>query len=127
MATRKPHTLPEGFLDALKTELHRIPDAHPVDRTTGPERAKKPRIIAWSTAFISVAATAALALMLWNPAPNNELNEAELLDELYTLGYIEWEDVVNYVDADSLSTTYAVDPDVYFDYYDNPNDYLFDL
>lgn len=126
METQKRHTLTEDQLQALKANLHRIPDVHPVDRTSGPARAKKSRIIVWSSAFISVAATLALVFTLWTPAstPTDE----EIVDQLYALGYIETEDMLDFVEPDSLGiATLDLDADVYFDYFNNTDEYLLEL
>ena len=126
METHKRHTLSEDQLQALKANLHRIPDVHPVDRTSGPAPAKKSRIIVWSSAFISVAATLALVFTLWTPAsaPTDE----EIVDQLYALGYIETEDLLEFVEPDSLGiATLDLDADVYFDYFNSTDEYLLEL
>ena len=91
-------TASDAQLNELKAKLHRIPEQHLVDRTSSPVVATKPshmRIIRWS---MTAAAAIALAVLFWPNASTNasEVTE-ELLAEMYSLGYVQVEDMYSFV------------------------------
>jgi len=116
----------DAQLNELKAKLHRIPEQHLVDRTSSPVVATKPnymRIVRWS---MTAAAAIALAVLFW---PNTSTNEndltEELLAEMYSLGYVQVEDMYSFVEPDSLNfAEVELDTDVYYDYYHTDYDYL---
>lgn len=130
MEKHQPHTITNEALSQLKEKLHRIPEQHLVDRTPSPAVAKKPRIIQWTVAAMSMAASLALVVSLW-PAKEiqSDFNVSdELVEELYSLGYLELEDMYAYVEPDSIGfSNVDIDPDVYYDYYEDPDYYLSEL
>lgn len=130
MKKHQPHTITNEALSQLKEKLHRIPEQHLVDRTTSPVVAKKPSIIQWSLAAMSMAASLALIISLW-PAKEVQTEfdvSDEMFEELYSLGYVELEDMYAYVEPDSIGfSAVDIDPDVYYDYYEDPDYYLSEL
>lgn len=116
----------DAQLNELKAKLHRIPEQHLVDRTSSPVVATKPnymRIVRWS---LTAAAAIALAVLFW---PNTSTNESdlteELLAEMYSLGYVQVEDMYSFVEPDSLNfAEVELDTDVYYDYYHTDYEYL---
>ncbi len=117
--------MPPGYHDALKAALHGIPEAHPVDRTTKKPSAR-PVVSLWRYAAVGVAASLAL-IFFFNTAPSDPaLSEITAL-ELYELGYVAVEDIMDYTEPDSLHFLDAViDEDLLMNY-TNPNDYLYQL
>jgi hypothetical protein len=119
-------TASDAQLNELKAKLHRIPEQHLVDRTSSPVVATKPshmRIIRWS---MTAAAAIALAVLFWPNASTNasEVTE-ELLAEMYSLGYVQVEDMYSFVEPDSLDfAEVELDTDVYYDYYHTDYEYL---
>lgn len=116
----------DAQLNELKAKLHRIPGQHLVDRTSSPVVATKPnymRIVRWS---LTAAAAIALAVLFW---PNTSTNVSdlteELLAEMYSLGYVQVEDMYSFVEPDSLNfAEVELDTDVYYDYYHTDYEYL---
>ena len=117
--------MPTGYHDALKASLHGIPGVHPVDRTTEKPRVR-PVVSLWRYAAVGVAASLAL-LFFFNTAPSDPaLSEITAL-ELYELGYVAVEDIMDYAEPDSLQFLDAsIDEDLLMNY-TNPNDYLYQL
>ena len=119
MDRKETYTASDAQLNELKAKLHRIPEQHLVDRTSSPVVATKPnymRIVRWS---MTAAAAIALAVLFW---PNTSTNEndltEELLTEMYSLGYVQVEDMYSFVEPDSLDfAEVELDTDVYYDYY----------
>ena len=117
--------MPPGYHDALKASLYGIPGAHPVDRNT-----EKPRVrhvvSLWRYAAAGVAASLAL-LFFFNTAPSEPaLSEITVL-ELYELGYVAVDDIMDYTEPDSLHfLDVSIDEDLLMNY-TNPNDYLYQL
>ena len=92
--------MPPGYHDALKAALHGIPEAHPVNRNTVRPRVR-PVVSLWRYAAVGVAASLAL-LFFFNTAPSDPaLSEITAL-ELYELGYVAVEDIMDYTEPDSL-------------------------
>ena len=126
MDKKETYTASDAQLKELKAKLHRIPEQHLVDRTSSPVVATKPshmRIIRWS---ITAAAAIALAVLFWPNASTNasEVTE-ELLAEMYSLGYVQVEDMYSFVEPDSLDfAEVELDADVYYDYYHSNYEYL---
>ena len=126
MDKQRTYTASDAQLNELKAKLQRIPEQHLVDRTTSPVVATKPnymRIVRWS---MTAAAAVALAVLFW---PNTSTNESdlteELLTEMYSLGYVQVEDMYSFVEPDSLNfAEVELDTDVYYDYYHTDYEYL---
>ena len=126
MDKRRTYKASDAQLNELKAKLHRIPEQHLLDRTASPVVATKPnymRIVRWS---MSAAAAVALAVLFW---PNTSTNESEvteeLLAEMYSLGYVQVEDMYSFVEPDSLDfADVKLDADVYYDYYNSDYEYL---
>ena len=126
MDKRRTYKASDAQLNELKAKLHRIPEQHLLDRTASPVVATKPnymRIVRWS---MSAAAAVALAVLFW---PNTSTNESEvteeLLAEMYSLGYVQPEDMYSFVEPDSLDfADVKLDADVYYDYYNSDYEYL---
>jgi hypothetical protein len=127
MKTTPKHTMPPGYHDALKAALHGIPEAHPVDRNTEKPRVR-PVVSLWRYAAVGVAASLAL-IFFFNTASSASdpvLSEITAL-ELYELGYVAVEDILDYTEPDSLHFLDAsIDEDLLMNY-TNPNDYLYQL
>ena len=126
MDKQRKYTASDAQLKKLKAKLHRIPEQHLVDRTSSPVVATKPshmRIIRWS---MTAAAAIALAVLFWPNASKNESEVTEeLLAEMYSLGYVQVEDMYSFVEPDSLDfAEVELDTDVYYDYYYTDYDYL---
>ncbi|MCH1533694.1 MAG: hypothetical protein L7S65_01915 [Schleiferiaceae bacterium] len=126
MDRKGTYTASDAQLNELKAKLHRIPEQHLVDRTTSPVVAKKSRymhVVRWS---MTAAAAIALAVLFWPNASTNasEVTE-ELLAEMYSLGYVQVEDMYSFVEPDSLDfAEVELDADVYYDYYHSNYEYL---
>jgi hypothetical protein len=125
MDKKRTYTASDAQLTELKAKLHRIPEQHLVDRTSSPVVATKPsymRIIRWS---MTAAAAIALALLFWpNASADAEVNE-DILAEMYSLGYVQVEDMYSFVEPDSLDfAEVELDTDVYYDYYNSDYEYL---
>ena len=126
MDKQRKYTASDAQLKELKAKLHRIPEQHLVDRTSSPVVATKPRymhIVRWS---MTTAAAIALGVLFW---PNTSTNDSEvteeLLAEMYSLGYVQPEDIYSFVEPDSLDfAEVELDTDVYYDYYHTDYEYL---
>ena len=126
MDKQRKYTASDAQLNEIKAKLHCIPEQHLVDRTTSPVVAKKSRymhVVRWS---MTAAAAIALAVLFW---PNASTNESEVTDEIlaemYSLGYVQAEDMYSFVEPDSLDfAEVELDTDVYYDYYYTDYDYL---
>jgi hypothetical protein len=126
MDKRRTYKASDAQLNELKAKLHRIPEQHLLDRTASPVVATKPnymRFVRWS---MSAAAAVALAVLFW---PNTSTNDSEvteeLLAEMYSLGYVQPEDMYSFVEPDSLDfADVKLDADVYYDYYNSDYEYL---
>ena len=126
MDKKETYTASDAQLTELKAKLHCIPEQHLVDRTSSPVVATKSRyltLVRWS---MTAAATIALAVLLW---PNASTNDSEVTDEIlaemYSLGYVQAEDMYSFVEPDSLDfAEVELDTDVYYDYYHTDYEYL---
>ena len=126
MDKKETYTASDAQLKELKAKLHRIPEQYLVDRTSSPVVATKPsylRIVRWS---MTAAAAIALAVLFW---PNASTNDSEVTDEIlaemYSLGYVQAEDMYSFVEPDSLDfAEVEIDTDVYYDYYHTDYEYL---
>ena len=126
MDKKETYTASDAQLTELKAKLHRIPEQHLLDRTASPVVATKPnymRIVRWS---MSAAAAVALAVLFWpNASTNDSEVTEELLAEMYSLGYVQPEDMYSFVEPDSLDfADVKLDADVYYDYYNSDYEYL---
>lgn len=126
MDKKETYTASDAQLKELKAKLHRIPEQHLVDRTSSPVVATKSRyltLVRWS---MTAAAAIAIAVLFW---PNTSINDSviteELLAEMYSLGYVEIEDMYSFMEPDSLDfAEVELDTDVYYDYYLTDYEYL---
>ena len=126
MDKRRTYKASDAQLNELKAKLHRIPEQHLVDRTSSPVVATKSRyltLVRWS---MTAAAAIALAVLFW---PNASTNDSEVTDEIlaemYSLGYVQAEDMYSFVEPDSLDfAEVELDTDVYYDYYHTDYEYL---
>ena len=126
MDKQRKYTASDAQLKELKAKLHRIPEQHLVDRTSSPVVATKSRyltLVRWS---MTAAAAIAIAVLFW---PNTSINDSviteELLAEMYSLGYVEIEDMYSFMEPDSLDfAEVELDTDVYYDYYHTDYEYL---
>ena len=126
MDKQRTYKASDAQLNELKAKLHRIPEQHLLDRTASPVVATKPnymRIVRWS---MSAAAAVALAVLFWpNASTNDSEVTEELLAEMYSLGYVQPEDMYSFVEPDSLDfADVKLDADVYYDYYNSDYEYL---
>lgn len=126
MDKKETYTASDAQLKELKAKLHRIPEQHLVDRTSSPVVAMKSSyltLVRWS---MTAAAAVALAVLFW---PNASTNDSEVTDEIlaemYSLGYVQAEDMYSFVEPDSLDfAEVELDTDVYYDYYHTDYEYL---
>ena len=126
MDKKETYTASDAQLKELKGKLHRIPEQHLVDRTSSPVVAMKSRYLTFVRWSMTAAAAIALAVLFW---PNTSTNDSEiteeLLAEMYSLGYVEIEDMYSFVEPDSLDfAEVELDTDVYYDYYHTDYEYL---
>ena len=126
MDRKGTYTASNAQLNELKAKLHRIPEQHLVDRTSSPVVATKPSYLTFVRWSMTAAAAIALAVLFW---PNTSTNESdlteELLAEMYSLGYVQVEDMYSFVEPDSLNfAEVELDTDVYYDYYHTDYEYL---
>jgi len=126
MDKKETYTASDAQLKELKGKLHRIPEQHLVDRTSSPVVAMKSSYLTFVRWSMTAAATIAIAVLFW---PNASTNESavteELLAEMYSLGYVEIEDMYSFVEPDSLDfAEVELDTDVYYDYYHTDYEYL---
>ena len=128
MDKKETYTASGAQLTELKAKLHCIPEQHLVDRTSSPVVATKSRyltFVRWSmTAAAAIAI--AIAVIFWpNASTNDSVITEELLAEMYSLGYVEIEDMYSFVEPDSLDfAEVELDTDVYYDYYHTDYEYL---
>jgi hypothetical protein len=126
MDKKETYTASDAQLTELKAKLHCIPEQHLVDRTSSPVVATKSRyltLVRWS---MTAAAAIAIAVLFW---PNTSINDSviteELLAEMYSLGYVEIEDMYSFMEPDSIDfAEVELDTDVYYDYYHTDYEYL---
>lgn len=126
MDKKETYTASDAQLNELKAKLQRIPEQHLVDRTTSPVVATKSRymhIVRWS---MTAAAAIALAVFFWpNTSGNTSEVTEDLMAEMYSLGYVQIEDMYSFVEPDSLDfADVEIDADVYYDYYNSDYEYL---
>ena len=126
MDNKETYTASDAQLKELKAKLHRIPEQHLVDRTSSPVIAMKSRYLTFVRWSMTAAAAIALAVLFW---PNASTNDSEVTDEIlaemYSLGYVQAEDMYSFVEPDSLDfTEVELDTDVYYDYYHTDYEYL---
>ncbi|MDB4176947.1 hypothetical protein N9760_03780 [Schleiferiaceae bacterium] len=128
MDKKETYTASDAQLKELKAKLHRIPEQYLVDRTSSPIVATKSRyltFVRWSmTAAAAIAI--AIAVLFW---PNTSTNDSEvteeLLAEMYSLGYVQVEDIYSFMEPDSLDfADIELDANVYYDYYNSNYEYL---
>lgn len=126
MDKQRTYTASDAQLNELKAKLQRIPEQHLVDRTTSHVVATKSRymhIVRWS---MTAAAAIALAVFFWpNTSGNTSEVTEDLMAEMYSLGYVQIEDMYSFVEPDSLDfADVEIDADVYYDYYNSDYEYL---
>ena len=126
MDKKETYTASDAQLTELKAKLHRIPEQHLEDRTSSPVVAMKSRYLTFVRWSMTAAAAIALAVLFW---PNASTNESEVTDEIlaemYSLGYVQAEDMYSFVEPDSLDfAEVELDTDVYYDYYHTDYEYL---
>ena len=126
MDKKETYTASDAQLTELKAKLHRIPEQHLVDRTSSPVVATKSRYLTFVRWSMTAAAAIALAVLFW---PNASTNVSEVTDEIlaemYSLGYVQAEDMYSFVEPDSLDfAEVELDADVYYDYYNSDYEYL---
>ena len=126
MDKKETYKTSDAQLTELKAKLHRIPEQHLVDRTSSPVVAMKSRYLTFVRWSMTAAATIALAVLFW---PNASTNDSEVTDEIlaemYSLGYVQAEDMYSFVEPDSLDfAEVEIDTDVYYDYYHTDYEYL---
>ena len=126
MDRKGTYTASDAQLNELKAKLHRIPEQHLVDRTSSPVVATKSRYLTFVRWSMTAAAAIALAVLFWPNASKNESEVTEeLLAEMYSLGYVQVEDMYSFVEPDSLNfAEVELDADVYYDYYHSNYEYL---
>ena len=126
MDKQRTYKASDAQLNELKAKLHRIPEQHLVDRTASPVVATKSHymhIVRWS---MTAAAAIALAVFFWpNTSGNTSEVTEDLIAEMYSLGYVQIEDMYSFMEPDSLDfADVEIDADVYYDYYNSDYDYL---
>ena len=126
MDKKETYTASDAQLTELKAKLHRIPEQHLVDRTSSPVVAMKSSYLTFVRWSMTAAAAIALAVLFW---PNASTNDSEVTEELlaamYSLGYVQPEDMYSFVEPDSLDfADVKLDADVYYDYYNSDYEYL---
>ena len=126
MDKKETYTASDAQLKELKGKLHRIPEQHLVDRTSSPIVATKSRYLTFVRWSMTAAAAIAIAVLFWpNTSTNDSVITEELLAEMYSLGYVEIEDMYSFVEPDSLDfAEVELDTDVYYDYYHTDYEYL---
>ena len=126
MDKKETYTASDAQLKELKAKLHRIPEQHLVDRTSSPVVAMKSSYLTFVRWSMTAAAAIALAVLFWpNTSTNDSVITEELLAEMYSLGYVEIEDMYSFVEPDSLDfAEVELDTDVYYDYYHTDYEYL---
>ena len=126
MDKKETYTASDAQLKELKAKLHRIPEQHLVDRTSSPVVAMKSSYLTFVRWSMTAAAAIALAVLFWpNASTNDSEVTEELLAEMYSLGYVQPEDMYSFVEPDSLDfADVKLDADVYYDYYNSDYEYL---
>jgi len=126
MDKKETYTASDAQLKELKAKLHRIPEQHLVDRTSSPVVATKSRYLTFVRWSMTAAAAIAIAVLFWpNTSTNDRVITEELLAEMYSLGYVQPEDMYSFVEPDSLDfADVKLDADVYYDYYNSDYEYL---
>ena len=126
MDKKETYTASDAQLKELKAKLHRIPEQYLVDRTSSPIVATKSRYLTFVRWSMTAAAAIAIAVLFWpNASTNDSVITEELLAEMYSLGYVEIEDMYSFVEPDSLDfAEVELDTDVYYDYYHTDYEYL---
>jgi hypothetical protein len=126
MDKKETYTASDAQLKELKGKLHRIPEQHLVDRTSSPVVAMKSSYLTFVRWSMTAAAAIAIAVLFWpNTSTNDSVITEELLAEMYSLGYVEIEDMYSFVEPDSLDfAEVELDTDVYYDYYHTDYEYL---
>jgi len=126
MDKKETYTASDAQLKELKAKLHRIPEQHLVDRTSSPVVAMKSSYLTFVRWSMTAAAAIAIAVLFWpNTSTNDSVITEELLAEMYSLGYVEIEDMYSFVEPDSLDfAEVELDTDVYYDYYHTDYEYL---
>jgi hypothetical protein len=126
MDKKETYTASDAQLTELKAKLHRIPEQHLVDRTSSPVVAMKSSYLTFVRWSMTAAAAIALAVLFWpNASTNDSEVTEELLAEMYSLGYVQPEDMYSFVEPDSLDfADVKLDADVYYDYYNSDYEYL---
>ena len=126
MDKKETYTASDAQLTELKAKLHRIPEQHLVDRTSSPVVAMKSSYLTFVRWSMTAAAAIAIAVLFWpNTSTNDSVITEELLAEMYSLGYVEIEDMYSFVEPDSLDfAEVELDTDVYYDYYHTDYEYL---
>jgi hypothetical protein len=126
MDKKETYTASDAQLKELKAKLHRIPEQHLVDRTSSPVVATKSRYLTFVRWSMTAAAAIAIAVHFWpNTSTNDSVITEELLAEMYSLGYVEIEDMYSFVEPDSLDfVEVELDTDVYYEYYHTDYEYL---
>ena len=126
MDKKETYTASDAQLTELKAKLHRIPEQHLVDRTSSPVVAMKSRYLTFVRWSMTAAAAIALAVLFWPNASTNDSEVThEILAEMYSLGYVQAEDMYSFVEPDSLDfAEVELDTDVYYDYYHTDYEYL---
>jgi hypothetical protein len=126
MDKKETYTASDAQLTELKAKLHRIPEQHLVDRTSSPVVATKSRYLTFVRWSMTAAAAIALAVLFWpNASTNDSEVTEEILAEMYSLGYVQAEDMYSFVEPDSLDfAEVELDTDVYYDYYHTDYEYL---
>ncbi|MDB4124148.1 hypothetical protein N8452_03715 [Schleiferiaceae bacterium] len=126
MDKKETYTASDAQLKDLKGKLHRIPEQHLVDRTSSPVVAMKSSYLTFVRWSMTAAAAIAIAVLFWpNASTNDSVITEELLAEMYSLGYVEIEDMYSFVEPDSLDfADIELDANVYYDYYNSDYEYL---
>ena len=126
MDKKETYTASDAQLKELKAKLHRIPEQHLVDRTSSPVVAMKSSYLTFVRWSMTAAAAIAIVVLFWpNASTNDSVITEELLAEMYSLGYVEIEDMYSFVEPDSLDfAEVELDTDVYYDYYHSDDEYL---
>ncbi len=126
MDKKETYTASDAQLKELKAKLHRIPEQHLVDRTSSPVVAMKSSYLTFVRWSMTAAAAIAIVVLFWpNASTNDSVITEELLAEMYSLGYVEIEDMYSFVEPDSLDfAEVELDTDVYYDYYHTDYEYL---
>ena len=126
MDKKETYTASDAQLTELKAKLHCIPEQHLVDRTSSPVVAMKSSYLTFVRWSMTAAAAIAIVVLFWpNASTNDSVITEELLAEMYSLGYVEIEDMYSFMEPDSLDfAEVELDTDVYYDYYHTDYEYL---